>query len=223
VKLLAIETSSEVGSVALLDDDNLEERRIATPRQQTERILPMIGELLETAGLPLENLDGIAFGRGPGSFTGRRIAAAVAQGLGLAVNLPLLPVSSLAAIAQGIWRAAGQERSLVCMDARMGEVFWGAYEVRDGLAALFGAERLSDPGEVGWTRTGAWGAVGSGFDAYANELANVIAAARSVHTASRPNAVDLLPQALADLRGGRIQPAEKATPVYLRDETAWRK
>ena len=148
MKLLAIETSSDVGTVALLVDESLEQQRIATPREQTERILPMIDELLATAGVPLEELDGIAFGRGPGSFTGLRVAAAVAQGLGLAVNLPLLPVSSLAAMAQGRWRTEGQERSLVCIDARMGEVFWGAFEVHDGLAELLGTERLSEPGAV---------------------------------------------------------------------------
>ena len=143
MKLLAIETSSDVGTVALLAEETVEQQRIATPREQTERILPMIGELLATAGLPLEDLDGIAFGRGPGSFTGLRVAAAVAQGLGLAVNLPLLPVSSLAAMAQGLWRTEGQERSLVCIDARMGEVYWGVFEVREGLAELLGAEHLS--------------------------------------------------------------------------------
>jgi tRNA threonylcarbamoyladenosine biosynthesis protein TsaB len=223
MKLLAIETSSDVGTVALLVDESLEQQRIATPREQTERILPMIDELLATAGVPLEELDGIAFGRGPGSFTGLRVAAAVAQGLGLAVNLPLLPVSSLAAMAQGRWRTEGQERSLVCIDARMGEVFWGAFEVHEGLAELLGAEHLSEPDAVAWTGAGIWGALGSGFDVYAKLLAPIVAAAGSVQPACQPSAADLLPQALADLRGGRTRPAEEATPVYLRDETAWQK
>ncbi len=131
MKILAIETSSDVGTVALLAEGAVEEQRIATPREQTERILPLVGDLLSAAGLTLEDLDGIAFGRGPGSFTGLRIAAAVSQGFGLAANLPLLPVSSLAAMAQGVWRTQSQACSLVCIDARMGEVFWGAYEVRD--------------------------------------------------------------------------------------------
>ena len=221
MKLLAIETSSDVGTVALLAEETVEQQRIATPREQTERILPIIGELLATAGLSLEDLDGIAFGRGPGSFTGLRVAAAVAQGLGLAVNLPLLPVSSLAAMAQGLWRTEGQERSLVCIDARMGEVYWGAFEVHDGLAELLGAEHLSEPGAVAWTGAGSWGAAGSGFDVYAKLLAPVVAEAGSVQPAFQPSATDLLPQALADLRDGRTRPAVDATPVYLRDETAW--
>ena len=223
MKLLAIETSSDVGTVALLAEETIEQQRIATPREQTERILPIIGELLATAGLPLGDLDGIAFGRGPGSFTGLRVAAAVAQGLGLAVNLPLLPVSSLAAMAQGLWRTEGQERSLVCIDARMGEVYWGAFEVREGVAELLGTEHLSEPGAVAWTGAGAWGAVGSGFDVYAKLLAPVVAEAGSVQPAFQPSATDLLPQALADLRDGRTRPAAEATPVYLRDETAWQK
>jgi tRNA threonylcarbamoyladenosine biosynthesis protein TsaB len=223
VKLLAIETSSDVGTVALLAGENLEQQRIATPREQTERILPIIGELLATAGVPLADLDGIAFGRGPGSFTGLRVAAAVAQGLGLSVNLPLLPVSSLAAMAQGLWRTEGQERSLVCIDARMGEVYWGAYEVREGVAELLGVEHLSEPDAVAWTGSGTWGAAGNGFDVYAGPMATVVAQAHSVQPALQPSATDLLPQALADLRGGRTRTAEEATPVYLRDETAWEK
>lgn len=223
MKLLAIETSSDVGSVALLVGENLAQQHIATPREQTERILPIIGELLATAGVSLKDLDGIAFGRGPGSFTGLRVAAAVAQGLGLAVDVPLLPVSSLAAMAQGRWRTDRQKRSLVCIDARMGEVFWGAYEIREDMAELLGVEHLSAPGAVAWTDAGSWGGVGSGFDAYRDALETIIAEAGNILAACQPGAADLLPQALADLRGGRAQSAEDATPVYLRDETAWQK
>ncbi len=86
MKLLAIETSSDVGTVALLAAETVEEQRIETPREQTERILPIVDDLLSASGLTLEDLDGIAFGQGPGSFTGLRIAAAVAQGLGLAAG-----------------------------------------------------------------------------------------------------------------------------------------
>ena len=222
MKLLAIETSSDVGTVALLVAEAVEEQRIETPREQTERILPIVGDLLSAAGLTLEDLDGIAFGQGPGSFTGLRIAAAVAQGLGLAANLPLLPVSSLAAMAQGVWRTQGQARSLVCIDARMGEVFWGAYEIHDDLVEPLGEERLSGPEAVGWTGAGTWGAIGSGFEVFAAELESVVAAARVVETAFKPSATDLLPRAAADFHAGRIQSVNEATPVYLRDETAWR-
>ncbi len=222
MKLLAIETSAEVGSVALLAGTKLTELSVTTPREQTARILPMIDELLSTAGLAVGDLEGIAFGRGPGSFTGLRVAAAVAQGLGLAADLPLLPVSSLAAMAQGVWRTQAEDRSLVCIDARMGEVFWGAFEVREGLVELVGEERLSEPGAVVWTGAGPWAAVGNGCEVYADVLAITLAGAHRVVSAIQPSATDLLPLALADLKVGRIQRAMQATPVYLRDETAWR-
>ena len=93
-------------------------------------------------------LDAITFGRGPGSYTGLRIAAAVAQGLGLATGLPLLPVSSLAATAQGLWRSHGSRNTLVCVDARMGEAYWGWYEARNGLARIVGAERITAPEQI---------------------------------------------------------------------------
>jgi tRNA threonylcarbamoyladenosine biosynthesis protein TsaB len=119
VNLLAIETSSEIGTVALASNGSILERRIETPRAQTERILPLVDELLSASGLVLRDLNAIAFGRGPGSFTGLRVAAAVSQGLALAVKIPVLPVSSLAAMAQGVWRTDGEINALVCADARM--------------------------------------------------------------------------------------------------------
>ena len=109
----------------------------------------------------------------------------------------------------------------VCIDARMGEVFWAAYEIREELAELIGEERLSEPGAVAWTNAGSWGAVGSGFEVYETILADALAEAGSIHASFQPSATDLLPRALADLRRGKTQLAQGATPVYLRDETAW--
>lgn len=148
MKLLAFETSSPKGSVALHVDGAVRQETIATPREQTAQLLPLTAKLLDGAGLALRDLDAIAFGRGPGSFTGLRIAAAAAQGLGLATGVPLLPVSSLAATAQGLWRTHRSLNTLVCFDARMGEVYWAAFEVREGLARVVGTERISRPGAV---------------------------------------------------------------------------
>ena len=148
MKLLAFETSSREGSVALYVDGAVRQAPIATPRQQTEELLPLTAKLLNGAGLSLRDLDAIAFGRGPGSFTGLRIAAAAAQGLGMATGLPLLPVSSLAATAQGLWRTHGSSNTLVCVDARMGEVYWAAFEIRDGLARVVDTEQVTSPEEV---------------------------------------------------------------------------
>ncbi|MFL2546342.1 MAG: tRNA (adenosine(37)-N6)-threonylcarbamoyltransferase complex dimerization subunit type 1 TsaB [Candidatus Rariloculaceae bacterium] len=223
MNLLAIETSSDVGTVALESDDGLRQERIETPREQTAKILPLIDELIDSAELTLTRLDAIAFGRGPGSFTGIRVAAAVAQGLGLSANLPLLPISSLAAVAQGAWRTQGQEHSLVCFDARMGEVFWAPFQIRGGLPELIGEERLSEPDAVCWPDSQAWGAVGSGFDTYAARLAGQLEQATSVRGAVSPEAADLLPLARSQLKSGNSVPAPAAAPVYLRGQSAWSK
>jgi tRNA threonylcarbamoyladenosine biosynthesis protein TsaB len=222
-RLLALETSSEVGSVALLAGTALGERTIERPREQTQAILPHVQALLAEAGVALADLDGIAFGRGPGSFTGLRVATAVAQGLGMAADLPLFPISSLAAIAQGLWRDHGIERSLVCVDARMGEVYWGRYAIRDALAALEGAEALGAPEDVRWAGPAPWSAVGSGFAVYASSLAVLARSAARVLSDVRPSAGDLLPLALDDLAHGRGSSVEDALPVYLRRASAWRR
>lgn len=222
-RLLALETSSDVGSVALLIGDALAERRIATPREQTDTILPHVRALLDDAGIGLGDLDGVAFGRGPGSFTGLRVATTVAQGFGMALGVPLLPVSSLAAIAQGVFRAHGIRDCLVCVDARMGEVFWGRYAVAAGRAALDGIERLDRPGAVEAPGGDGWAAAGSGIAAHRAALAPLTARAAAVLPEAAPLARDLLPTALDDLAGGRAVPVEAALPVYLRREEAWRR
>lgn len=222
-RLLALETSSDIGSVALLVGETITERTIASPREQTGAILPHVHDLLAEAGIGLKDLDGVTFGRGPGSFTGLRVATAVAQGFGVALGLPLLPVSSLAAIAQGVWRVRGAEHCLVCIDARMGEVFWARYSIRDGRAALRDDERLSAPAAIEKGFPGSWVAAGSGFAAYLGELAGVTVGAVSVLPDAGPSARDLLPLALEDLAQGRIAPVEAALPVYLRRADAWRR
>ncbi len=220
--LLAIETSSDIGSVAVLAGERLAESAIATPREQTVRILPLIDELLSASGLESSDLDGITFGRGPGSFTGVRVATAVAQGVGLATSTTLLPVSSLATTAQQAWRIDGVERSLVAVDARMGEVFWCEFELQDGLASAIGAERLSSPDAVAWTGSNGFACLGSAFVRFPDELAGVTEGADRIDPDMAPTAADLLPQALADLEAGRGVAATEAAPVYLRGEGAWR-
>ncbi|MYF71376.1 MAG: tRNA (adenosine(37)-N6)-threonylcarbamoyltransferase complex dimerization subunit type 1 TsaB [Proteobacteria bacterium] len=222
VKLLAFETSSRTGSVALHVDGVVRQEMIATPREQTERLLPLTAGLLNGAGVALRDLDAIAFGRGPGSFTGLRIAAAVAQGLGLATGLLLLPVSSLAATAQGLWRTHGSSNTLVCVDARMGEVYWAAFEVRSGLARVVGTEQITGPGEVTGAGMVSWSAAGNGFDVHGDALAGVAAQANGVFEQACPKAIDLFPLALADLAAGKGRAPEEANPAYLRSESAWK-
>jgi tRNA threonylcarbamoyladenosine biosynthesis protein TsaB len=223
VNLLAIETSSRTGSVALACEDDVTETVIEEPREQSGRLLPAIDALLQAAGVSLDGLDAVAFGRGPGSFTGLRVAAAFAQGFGLARGVPLVAVSSLAVAAQRAWREHGVRDALVAVDARMGEVYWAEVTVADGSAVARGEERLGAPECVAVPAAGHFAAVGDAFAAHAEALAELRAAADGVFEELVPGARDLLTLARAELAAGRRVAPEQAVPVYLRDESAWRR
>ena len=222
MKVLAVDTSSPFGAVGLLDDDEeIAELSFRTRESYSSRLLPVIDMLLRTTETDLGEIDLFGLVTGPGSFTGLRIAAAAAQGLGLASGLPLLPVSSLTATAQGLWRVHGIPSALVCVDAHMGEVFWAGFEIRNGLAWVVGEEHLSAPAAVSSAGLADWTAAGTGFAAYEAILAPLAASARDVLVGVRPRATDLFPQAELDLVTGRGRRPEEATPVYLRSEAAW--
>ncbi|HDP89812.1 MAG TPA: tRNA (adenosine(37)-N6)-threonylcarbamoyltransferase complex dimerization subunit type 1 TsaB, partial [Thioalkalivibrio sp.] len=149
MKILAIDTATDACSAALFLDGEVTSRFELAPRRHTELILPMVGSLLEEAGLAVTDLDAVAFGRGPGAFTGLRIAAGVAQGLALGADLPVIPVSTLATMAQQVMDEAGAEAVAAALDARMGEVYWGCYR-RDaeGVAEPVGPETVCAPQAV---------------------------------------------------------------------------
>jgi tRNA threonylcarbamoyladenosine biosynthesis protein TsaB len=223
MKLLGIETSSSIGSVALAIDGRIAARAMATPREQTEQLLTLVDALIAEAGIALRDLDAIAFGRGPGSFTGLRVAAAVVQGLAVVSGVPLVAVSSLRCLAQRAARECGCERSVVCVDAHMGEVYFGEFVVEDGVAAPVGPERLGVPADVPVPAGSGWCAVGSGFASQAEALGPVVGGATAVWPTLIPAAADLFPAAARELAAGRTVPAEAALPVYLREHTAWRR
>jgi tRNA threonylcarbamoyladenosine biosynthesis protein TsaB len=223
VKLLGIETSGRVGSVALSLDGRVDAREIANAREQTERLLAVVDELLVGGGLGVANLDGIAFGRGPGSFTGLRIAAAVAQGLAAPARTPLLPVSSLLCLAQRALRSAQVEHAVACVDAHMGEIYWGEFELRDGALRAVGAERLGRPVELVPPSGSPWVAVGTGFAAQREALMPALSLAQRALPELEPAAEDLFPSAAAALAAGRVTSPRDALPVYLREHTAWRR
>lgn len=225
VKILAVDTSTEACSAALLSDGEVTERFQLAPREHAALILPMVESLLAEAGLALGRLDALAFGRGPGAFTGVRIGTGVVQGLAFGAELPVVPVSSLAAIAQGTWRELGAERVLAAIDARIQEVYWGTYRRGDsGVMELSGQELVCRPGEVPVPADGGWFGAGTGWGAYGDELRARVGAALDRCEAERfPHAADIAVLAVEGLRRGLAVPAEQALPVYLRDEVAWKK
>jgi tRNA threonylcarbamoyladenosine biosynthesis protein TsaB len=213
MKLLAIDTATERCSVALLVDGRVIERATETPRGHADLVLPMVNDVLAEAGLTLRQLDGLAYGRGPGAFTGVRIAVGVAQGLAYGAQLATVGISDLAAVAQQF--AVAGARILVCMDARMNEVYWGRFEATgDGLVRPTATERVARPDAVDPADATVF--AGTGFGAYPQ-----LAAARPgivVHDAVLPHAREIGQLAAAELRAGRGEPPDQARPVYLRDQ-----
>jgi tRNA threonylcarbamoyladenosine biosynthesis protein TsaB len=225
MKILAIDTATENCSAALLIDGQLTTREAPLQRGAAERILPMVEELLEAAALRLAALDAIAFGRGPGGFTGVRLAASVTQGLAYAAGVAVVPVSNLRALAQRVLDGGAGPRVLVCADARMAEVYWGCF-TRDaaGLAQAVGEEHLGKPEAVAlpadWDAPAEVSGAGSGFAAYPQLRARLAAGLAGIEANLLPRAAEVARLAVAEVRAGRLLPADKAVPVYLRDEVA---
>jgi len=225
VKLLAIETSTEACSAALyLDGHYLVDFKIA-PRQHTELILPMCQQLLSQSEQKLTELDAIAFGCGPGAFTGVRIAVSIAQGLAFAADLPVIPVSSLAAIAQGIHRQHGEKRIVSAFDARMDEVYWAIYEFNNNhIAQLVGSEVVIKPNETPPLPAPSFVGVGSGWDRYTaifeekynNQL-------KTWYKQCFPNATDTAALGVNLFKQGKFINPEQAMPSYVRNEVVRRK
>jgi tRNA threonylcarbamoyladenosine biosynthesis protein TsaB len=222
MKLLAIETATEACSAALLVDGELSECYEVQPRKQSELILAMVDALLAEGGLLPGELDGLAFGRGPGSFTGVRIAAGVAQGIAFGADIPVVPVSTLAALAQRHFRENGPRRLLPAFDARMSELYWGCYEVNEeGLVESVMDDCLASADNVIWPEGGGWHGVGSGWTSYGDRLAGRMGEdLESVDASLLCSARDLALLGTKGLQRGDGVPADRAFPVYLRDQVA---
>ncbi|OEY70984.1 tRNA (adenosine(37)-N6)-threonylcarbamoyltransferase complex dimerization subunit type 1 TsaB [Rheinheimera salexigens] len=225
MKLLALDTSTEACSVALYINN---ERLIldeVCPQQHSKRILPMIQQLLSQAELSLQQLDGIVFGRGPGSFTGVRIGAGVCQGLGFGADLPVYGVSTLAAMAQAAYRLHGATQVVSAIDARMAEVYIAAYklEISSNIMQAITVERAVKPDVL--TELGLQGnvaAVGTGWQTYYDQL-QLKQAATYYTDILYPSAQDMLTLALPAFAAGDFIAAELAEPIYVRDEVTWQK
>lgn len=226
MKLLAFETATEACSVALWLDGEVIERYEVAPRRHAELALPWADALLAEAGIARSSLDAIAVGRGPGAFTGVRLAIAVAQGIALGLDRPVVAISTLAALALPLARAAPGSPVLAAIDARMNELYVGAFRLREpqggvgrDLETLW-PERLSAGVNVQLEGRG-WRGAGSGFAAQEGALASSLAAQfDQIDAAALPRAADIATLAAAAyLRGESVAP-ERLEPAYLRNTVA---
>jgi tRNA threonylcarbamoyladenosine biosynthesis protein TsaB len=217
MKLLVLDTSTEWCSAALWLDGVIQARRVLAEQRHSSLLLPMVDELLHAAGLTLRQLDGIAYGAGPGSFTGLRIACAVTQGLAFGADLPVAGVSTLESIAE----QTGAERVLTVLDARMAEVYWAAYR-RDGTGWRAVVEpQLALPESVTVPEGGDWVGAGNGFAALGEILRPRLAAQLArIDDTLMPDAAAMAPLAARAFERGEGTDAALAAPIYLRDKVA---
>lgn len=240
-KILALDTATENCSVALILGDTLYTRSAIAPRDHTKKILPFVDEVLKEAGIKLQDLDAIAFGQGPGSFTGVRIGIGIAQGLAFGAGVPLIGISTLKAMAQAGFRLYQAEQVAASIDARMSEVYWAQYsrqENGDWQAAGFEVTTedgtltqqemviapnvLLDLAQAQDAQSTDWLQAGTGWQTYADELAGL-----SIQTTASdvlyPEAQDMAFLAQFAWQNGEAVDASQAQPTYLRDKVTWKK
>lgn len=217
MKLLAFETATEACSVALWIDGEVRERFELAPRRHAELALPWAEALLAEAGVARRQLDVIAVGRGPGAFTGVRLAIALAQGIALALDRPVVAVSTLAALAQ----ASAAPRVLAAIDARMGEVYTATFERVDGELRAAGPESVAAPDAVALPDGSGWAGVGTGFGAADGALsARLRDRLVAVDAAALPHAADVARLAVQAHARGEAVSADRLEPAYLRNQVA---
>jgi tRNA threonylcarbamoyladenosine biosynthesis protein TsaB len=217
MNILAIETSCEHASVALLSGGDMLERPLEGHVNHSEYLLPTLRGLLAEAQISLTQLDAIAFGSGPGAFTGLRLACAVTQGLAMGAGLGVVPVSSLAALSL----QAGAECVFVATDARMGEVYSAAYRVVDSMPTMVREVSCSPPELVPFPQEGRWSVIGSALRAHSATLAPRWAdRAAGWNDDAAPRASDVARIAACEISAGRVLAPEQAAPVYVRDKVA---
>jgi tRNA threonylcarbamoyladenosine biosynthesis protein TsaB len=221
MNILAIETATEACSVALIHGQDIIARSEIAPRRHTELVLPMADALLAEAGIGRHALDAIAVGRGPGAFTGVRLGVSLAQGMALALDLPVITISSLAALAL---EAPEDEDAaiLAVIDARMGEIYAACYRRDDnGGLIVLDDERVCTPESLQLPDARAWQVVGTGWATYATIISERFTGVlRSADGVRYPQAAHVAELAMQEFNAGRIHAPELALPVYLRDKVA---
>jgi tRNA threonylcarbamoyladenosine biosynthesis protein TsaB len=220
MNILALDTATEACSVALLSVETLIDASELAPRKQAERVLPMAENLLAEAGLSRAQIDGIAVGRGPGAFTGVRLAVSVAQGLAFALDIPVVTVSSLAALAMEA--PADEAATLAVIDARMGEVYAASFRrAENGLAVALDDERVVKAENLDLPQATTWNVVGTGWGVYEQALrARLPTAPRWAEAQRYPQARHVARLAAPSFASGQTLSAEQALPVYLRNKVA---
>ncbi len=219
-RILAVETATRACSVALLWDGECQEVLRLEPNRHAEVLIPMARELLARAGRDFADMDALAFGSGPGSFTGLRIGIAVTQGLALGAGRPVVPVSSLLALAARV----DAPRVLAAIDARMNQVYWSVYrrDAATGVMQALQAPRVNDPGDVRLPDDGQWLAAGSGCDAYRESLLQTTAATVTFVPGVHPHAGDIARIAAREFESGNAIDARAAAPEYVRNDIVQR-
>jgi tRNA threonylcarbamoyladenosine biosynthesis protein TsaB len=221
MKILALDTATEACSAALYIDGDIQERFEIAPRVHTKLLLPMIDSLMAEAELRPQQLDTIAFGCGPGSFTGVRIATGVMQGIAYGADLPVVPVSTLAAISQACLQKTQENTIFTAVDARMNEIYWAVYQ-RDaeGYAELVGKERVQPASDVDALSLTGYG-IGSGWQQYESilreKLNNQLIAFDADYL---PHSADIALLGAVGVKRNKTVSVEQAMPVYLRDKVA---
>ncbi len=228
MKILAVDTATEACSAALSIDGEIIAKYQLAPREHTQLILQMVDSLLRQADISISSLDALAFGRGPGSFTGVRIATGVIQGLAFASDLPVVPISTLASIAQLVAEEHQHKSVIAGIDARMGEVYWGCYQMaNNGLMTLQGSEQVSAPERLELADAGSeevetdWVGAGTAWGTYHEALSLTPGHQLSdTYADYLPHSHSIVQLAVFDYQQGLAVDAARAQPVYLRNNVA---
>lgn len=221
MKILAVDTATEACSAALYIEGDILERFEIAPREHTKLLLPMVDSLMSEADLRPQQLDAIAFGCGPGSFTGVRIATGVMQGIAYGVDLPVVPVSTLAAISQACLQKTVHDTIFTAVDARMNEIYWAVYQ-RDaeGYAQLLGQEKVQPAALVNTLQQTGYG-IGSAWQQYQQVLIERLGSQLTGFDADYlPHSAEIALLGAVGVRREQTVPVEQAMPVYLRDKVA---
>ena len=228
LNILCVDTSTEACSVAVLkQDDNeqvIKDNFMFAPREHTTKILPTVASVLEEAGLTINDIDLVAYGRGPGSFTGVRIGISIAQGLAFGIEKNMVGVSTLQAMAQQAYKIDNVSNVYAAIDARMGEVYYAHYQLIDGLMTLIGDEMVIKPSDLLALKVNIIensALVGTGWQAYP-EILDYFNSSPLLEI-EFPSSRYMLEQVVNDVKQGLAVPPELATPVYLRDKVTWKK